>query len=255
MDGAARRRMIVENVTPVFAQKGFTGVTTKEIAEAAGVSEALVFRHFPTKAALYEEILKLGCLADPDLARLEALPPSTDTLVLMTYGMLWHLVLGVLGDRQLMATRQRLVLHSMMEDGEYARVHFADVKRRILPTYTASLWAAAQAGDLAPGGPAPANALWFGCHVAAQIAYGRLSGQDAYPYQGDLNTVVTEAARFILRGIGLREQVVAVPFDPQRLVLLAGRDRHDHRVDDGTEGSRAGDDDGGRPTTTSKADD
>lgn len=222
MDSAARRRMIVESVTPVFARKGFAGVTTKEIAEAAGVSEALVFRHFPTKAALYEEILKLGCLADPDLARLEALPPSTDTLVLMTYGMLWHLVLGVLGDRQLMVTRQRLVLHSMMEDGEYARVHFADVERRILATYCASLRAADQAGDVLPGGPAPANAFWFGCHVAAQIAYGRLSGQGVYPYQGELDAVVTEAARFILRGIGLREAVVGAPFDRQRLALFAG---------------------------------
>ncbi len=232
MDGAARRRLIVESVTPVFARKGFAGVTTKEIAEAAGVSEALVFRHFPTKAALYEEILKLGCLADPDLARLEALPPSTDTLVLMTYGMLRHLVLGALGDRQLMVTRQRLVLHSMMEDGEYARVHFADVERRILATYTASLCAAEQVGDLRPGGPAPTNAFWFGCHVAAQMAYGRLSGQSVYRYQGDLDAVVTEAARFILRGIGLRESVVAAPFDVQRLALFA-----DRREDESAEGA------------------
>ncbi len=221
MDGAARRRMIVESVTPVFARKGFTGVTTREIAEAAGVSEALLFRYFPTKAALYEEILKLGCSADPQLARLETLPPSTDTLILMTYGMLWHLVLGVLGDRQLTVARQRLVLHSMMEDGEYARFHFADVEKQILTTYTASLRAAERAGDVLPGGPAPANAFWFGCHVASQIALGRLSGEGVYPYQGDLETVVTEAARFILRGIGLRESVVAVPFETQRLAMFA----------------------------------
>ena len=52
MDGAARRCQIVEAVMPLFARKGLGGVTTKEIAAAAGVFEGLVFRHFPTKAAL-----------------------------------------------------------------------------------------------------------------------------------------------------------------------------------------------------------
>ena len=221
MDGPARRCQIVEAVMPLFARKGFGGVTTKEVAEAAGVSEALVFRHFPTKAALYQEILEVGCQGDPDLAPLEALPPSTDTLVLMTYGMVYHLVLGMLGDREAMATRHRLLLHSMMEDGDYARIHFADCGRRILPLYAASLRAAGRAGDLRPDSPAPANAFWFGAHVAAQIAYGRMAGEGVFPYQGDLETVVAEAARFILRGIGLREEVVAAPFDPQRLAVFA----------------------------------
>ena len=52
MDGAARRCQIVEAVMPLFARKGLGGVTTKEIAAAAGVFEGLVFRHFLTKAAL-----------------------------------------------------------------------------------------------------------------------------------------------------------------------------------------------------------
>jgi len=41
----------------LFAKKGFNGTTTKEIAQAAGISEALVFKHFPTKRALYAAIL------------------------------------------------------------------------------------------------------------------------------------------------------------------------------------------------------
>lgn len=41
----------------LFAAKGFSGTTTKDIAKAAGVSEALLFKHFPTKQALYSAIL------------------------------------------------------------------------------------------------------------------------------------------------------------------------------------------------------
>jgi TetR/AcrR family transcriptional regulator len=40
----------------LFSQRGFRGTTTKEIAVAAGVSEAMVFRHFANKEVLYSAI-------------------------------------------------------------------------------------------------------------------------------------------------------------------------------------------------------
>ena len=42
LDSEARRRRIVDAALPLFARKGFAGTTTKEIAEAAEVSEALL---------------------------------------------------------------------------------------------------------------------------------------------------------------------------------------------------------------------
>jgi len=47
-----RRADIVKAVRRVFAEKGFDGTTTRELAYAAGVSEALLFKHFPHKEAL-----------------------------------------------------------------------------------------------------------------------------------------------------------------------------------------------------------
>jgi len=52
-----RRRQIVQAAIALFARKGFEGTTTREIAQAAGVSEALIFRHFPTKQDLYSAII------------------------------------------------------------------------------------------------------------------------------------------------------------------------------------------------------
>lgn len=43
--------------TNLFAEKGFNGVRTREIAEQAGVSEALVFKHFKDKEDLYRAAL------------------------------------------------------------------------------------------------------------------------------------------------------------------------------------------------------
>lgn len=46
----------------LFASRGFRGTTTKEIAQAAGVSEAIIFRHFATKEELYTAIIDYkGC--------------------------------------------------------------------------------------------------------------------------------------------------------------------------------------------------
>src|SRR5215472_8275825 len=55
--GADRRRQLLETALDVFSQKGFEGATTKEIAAAAGVTEAIIFRHFLSKQVLYTAVL------------------------------------------------------------------------------------------------------------------------------------------------------------------------------------------------------
>src|SRR5947209_14209033 len=98
LDSQGRRRGIVDAAVPLFARKGFARTTTKEIAEAAQVSEALVFKHFPSKAALYEEIIAAACAADPALERLDSLEPSTLSLIHLIHFMMHHIVIGAFGD-------------------------------------------------------------------------------------------------------------------------------------------------------------
>src|SRR5213080_2118089 len=65
MAGDERRLQILKVAMRLFSQRGFRGTTTKEIAQAAGVSEAMVFRHFATKKELYSAILDhKACLHD-----------------------------------------------------------------------------------------------------------------------------------------------------------------------------------------------
>lgn len=52
-----RRQQILDVAVELFSQKGFRGTTTKEIAQAAGVNEAIIFRHFATKGDLYAAIM------------------------------------------------------------------------------------------------------------------------------------------------------------------------------------------------------
>jgi TetR/AcrR family transcriptional regulator, transcriptional repressor of aconitase len=208
MDAAARKRAIVETAMPLFAGKGFAGATTKEIAERAGVSEALLYRHFPTKVALYEAIQQLGCQVDPALDELSALEPSTATLVGMIEAMFQHIVFGAFDDPGTAKIRQRLMLQSLLEDGEYARVLLSRICGRCLPVFSASLAAARASGDLRGDEVDPQNAFWFAAHVACQIAHGRLPESSVIPYSGKVETVTAEAVRFCLRGIGLKDAAI-----------------------------------------------
>ncbi len=57
MPAIDRRQQLLETALEVFSRRGFEGATTKEIAAAAGVNEAVIFRHFPNKQALYTGVL------------------------------------------------------------------------------------------------------------------------------------------------------------------------------------------------------
>lgn len=212
-----RRVAIVGAAKPLFARHGFAGTTTKQLARAAGVSEALVFQHFPSKAALYEEILRLGCQGDPGLERLAGLAPSTASLVEMVHLLIQQVALGACGEPHEKEVEERLALHSLVEDGEYVRLVSAWVVAEILPKFTACHAAAAAAGDLRPGSGDPANAFWFAYHVASMMAFGRLSDRPVYPYAGPLDAVLVDLARFVLRGIGLEDRAIAAHLDPAAL--------------------------------------
>ncbi len=61
MRGLDRKDQIARVASALFAKKGFKGTTTREIAEKAGISEAIIFRHFSKKADIYRAIIRHCC--------------------------------------------------------------------------------------------------------------------------------------------------------------------------------------------------
>ena len=209
LDSDDRRKAIVAAAVPLFARNGFAGTTTRELAAAAGVSEALLFRHFPSKQSLYREILALGCEGDPALERLATLPASTETATGIVRFMVRRFVLGSDCERRDLDLKMRLILHSYLEDGDYARELFAAITPRVIPLFTASLKAAEAAGDLAPLAANGANRFWFAHHVAAMMALAFLPREGCVPYEGEIDQLVEDASDFILRGIGMTDAAIA----------------------------------------------
>ena len=55
---AVRREQILDAACELFAELGYSGTTTKQLAEKVGCSEAIIFRIFPTKEAIFEALFE-----------------------------------------------------------------------------------------------------------------------------------------------------------------------------------------------------
>src|SRR5262245_23570981 len=73
MSGEQRRQHFIDAALRLFSSSGFRGTSTRAIAGAAGVSEALLFRHFPSKADLYAAILQQKARQSGFAARFETM--------------------------------------------------------------------------------------------------------------------------------------------------------------------------------------
>src|ERR1700758_3819544 len=116
MTSDLRRQVILGAAKRCFARHGFAGTTTKSVAAAASISEALLFKHFPSKAALYAEILTEECEADPELAHLLGQEPSTSALVELIRGMVRHFLQVSDGPDEEEEQRMRLMATSHLDD-------------------------------------------------------------------------------------------------------------------------------------------
>ncbi|MBI3397857.1 MAG: TetR/AcrR family transcriptional regulator [Deltaproteobacteria bacterium] len=56
-----RYAQVVKVAMRLFSQKGFKGTTTRTIAQQAGISEAIIFKHFAKKEDLYSAIIDMQC--------------------------------------------------------------------------------------------------------------------------------------------------------------------------------------------------
>jgi AcrR family transcriptional regulator len=212
MTGDLRRQLILSAAKRCFARHGFAGTTTKSVAAAASISEGLLFKHFPSKAALYAEILAEECEADPDLAHLLGQEPSTATLVELVKGMVEHFVqIAEVPDEQ-EAQRLRLMVTSHLDDGEFARLLYAKVANLMGPAFAASLERAVAAGDAVRIGGEPLNLFWFAHHTLLTAALTRLPSVPCLAY-GNSADLERQLCEFILRGIGLNETALASHLD------------------------------------------
>lgn len=132
MKGDARREQILLAAISLFAQRGFNGTTTKEIANAAGVSEGMVFKHFSKKTDIYDAILEhKSCyegVAFPwegNAAVQKAVTEGDD------FGVFYNMALIALMKQQADEAFLRLMLYSALEEHGLAESFFSEFVARV----------------------------------------------------------------------------------------------------------------------------
>jgi AcrR family transcriptional regulator len=130
MAGEERRLQIARVAVSLFSNKGFQGTTTREIAQAAGVSEAMFFRHFATKEELYAAILDHKACAgsgsfEPAEIAAEAIALKDDR------GVFESLALEALNHHDADTEFQRLLLYSALEKHKLAEMFFDGFVRKV----------------------------------------------------------------------------------------------------------------------------
>jgi TetR/AcrR family transcriptional regulator len=129
MQSDDRRRQLLNVAIESFARNGFSGTKTRDIAAAAGVSEAILFRHFATKEDLYHAILdsredEHG--AERRIAELQAFAEARDDV-----GLFRHLAAQIVGSFRDDPAFHRLMLYASLEGHLLANLFH---ERFVLPT-------------------------------------------------------------------------------------------------------------------------
>jgi AcrR family transcriptional regulator len=146
-----RKESILKSAIPLFAKQGYNGTTTKMISEAAGISEALLFKYFKNKKELFIELKKqVYPKVDIALNTLPKLTPSTSGLIILVYLIIFE-TLGPSYNKEEFDIFNRLLTFSLLEDGELAKVFYESKFEKWLPYMAKHFKAAEQSGDLNEG--------------------------------------------------------------------------------------------------------
>ena len=221
ISGEARKVQILRSALPLFAKGGLSGTTTRELSNAAGVSEALIYKHFPSKESLYEEI-QVFCLNKARVNNdiLLGLDANTENLMNCIY----FAVYTVLNQEMVQEDMDdsdfhRLVVYSLLEDGEFA---FSFLNK------TCQIWrekieectiAARELGDITISHKSTTIFPWLVQHLINCYAYKQLSEKQLVDYGiSDMMVLIDEFSLFALRGMGINEAAIDRYFHPEKLL-------------------------------------
>ena len=130
MSATKRQRQLLDAALTVFSRKGFKGTTTKEIAATAGIAEAVIFQHFPSKEALYNAVLELNLGAwetEQDAEEIRGYMERGDD-----EGLIRNFILRILNCYRTNAAFQRVALFAGLEGHEQG---ISRLREQFAPVY------------------------------------------------------------------------------------------------------------------------
>jgi AcrR family transcriptional regulator len=194
MPADVRRADILAIAARVFSTHGFVGSTTRDIAREIGITDAALYRYFPSKEAIYSAILEER-IASPDLVTMfeDAARAGDDVAV---FGGLARALLEAV-ERD--PTYLRLLLYSGLEGHQLARPFHEKRVKRLREFLAGYIERRVKAGAFREVDPALAARAFVGM-VSDHLIVREVYGQHAdYP---QTNAEVAETfVSIFLRGV------------------------------------------------------
>ncbi|MCP5395203.1 MAG: TetR/AcrR family transcriptional regulator [Sphingomonadaceae bacterium] len=204
--GQERKTLIMEAAKRVFSRTGYEAAKTQEIAREAKVSEALMYRHFPSKLALYRAVLR-QTIREQDENFEELFPRERNARGIIQTLKIYFTHAASLQDDD-MQQRFRMLLASLSGDGTYARLVYRRSQRTIDSSIEEALQNAREAGELIGEGIPVANTSMFIEHIGTMMsAIVAISRADT-PYATVGDELISQAVRFCCRGLGFTDEAV-----------------------------------------------
>ena len=190
-----RRRQLLETALDFFSRKGFEGTTTKEIAVAAGVTEAIIFRHFPSKQVLYTAVLDFHHEAgefDECLAQWNSLMDANDD-----EGLIRSIIDRIVDSYRKDARVERVLLFAALEGHQIALEH---TRLRAFPVF--ELLCQYIVRRQSEGALRDCNASVIIAAAAGMAKYyGMMTQLFGFPHGGDDRQVAETFTRIVMDGI------------------------------------------------------
>jgi AcrR family transcriptional regulator len=215
ISGDERRRKIIRIARDAFASKGLDGTRTAELARLAGVSERLLYKHFPSKKALHEATLK-SYIDEFSIKRVLELEPSTSSLVLLTHFLITRFLTESLEHESFL----RLGIRSLAEDGAFVRFAHRQGVDSLLEKLQRCIESAVKSGDI-PKDSRPVPSSLFIQALVMGASHAMLPKPPILDFQLDRPQLIEQLVWFALRGICLDDRVIARYYNSKALALLS----------------------------------
>lgn len=221
LSGTGRRELIIDAAALVFAEKGMAGSTTKAIAQRAGVSEALLYRHFPSKEALYFAVLRNLVRVQNDEVRRLIEPGRESTGIVEGLRTYFRFIVSMAQHPE-NSIAHRVMMASVAGDGTFARRVYRRSLRMYRPTLLRMVEEATASGELQEPFLVPENTYFFIDHIGSMMAMSLLSERPVFEYRGSTADLIEQAVIFCARGMGICRASDLARFANEKQPLEAG---------------------------------
>lgn len=203
LSAADRRAEILLATRRAYAKHGL-GASSQQIASEAKVSDALIFRHFESKAALHRAVLRdLIFEQNQAYASMGLTGHGAEGLMQMLES---YFTVCIDGQKQHLE-RIRILTANLASEGDYARLAYRRAVRRGRKPLDAVMAEALANNEL--NGPAlsSANVIMFLEHLGSAATLASTNG-GVGAYSGSREERLSDLIRFAARGMGVKEEII-----------------------------------------------